>query len=132
MKPIELLVADNNARDIFLIHQALAEEPYPINISVASDGRQACQMLATKKFHPDLVILELDLPKLSGLSVLECTDPYVPVVVFTSLSNATDRRMAMDLGVVEYVEKPADPNEFIEAASRIFKQWTAVAAPRVE
>lgn len=123
MKPIEVLLVDDNAGDILLMRQALAREAYPVAIRVAVDGRQACQMLAGRDFHPDLVILDLDLPKLSGLSVLECTDPYVPVVVFTSSSNPEDRRAAFELGVVEYVEKPSDLSEYSGAVSRIVQHW---------
>jgi len=126
MQPIELLVVDNNISDIFLIRQALAEEPYPSNIRVAPDSPRACQMMAASHIQPDLVILDLNLPKLSGLAVLESIDPNVPVVVFTSSTTAIDRRMAFELGVVDYVEKPPHPTEFIEAVSRIVKQWVAV------
>lgn len=123
MKPIEVLLVDDNAGDILLMRQALARESYPVVIRVAMDGRQACQMLAGREFNPDLVILDLDLPKISGLSVLECTDPYVPVVVFTSSSNPDDRRAAFELGVVEYVEKPSDLAEYTNAVSRIVQHW---------
>lgn len=129
MKPIELLVVDDNVGDIFLIHQALAEEPYPINIRVAPDGRRARQMLAAKHLQPDLVILDLNLPKRSGLSVLESTDPYVPVVVFTASSDPDDRRTALELGVVDFVQKPSHATEFIEAVSQMIRQW--VAAPQL-
>jgi chemotaxis family two-component system response regulator Rcp1 len=125
MKPIELLVVDDNIGDVFLVRQALADEPYPINIRVALDGRRARQMLDAKHMQPDLVILDLNLPKQSGLSVLESIDPYVPVVVFTSLSNPNDRRAAFDLGVVDYVEKPFHPTEFVDAVSHIVREWAA-------
>jgi len=123
VKPIEVLLVDDNAGDILLMRQALARESYPVVVRVAMDGRQACQMLAGREFNPDLVILDLNLPKISGLSVLECTDPYVPVVVFTSSSNPDDRRAAFELGVVEYVEKPSDLAEYTNAVSRIVQQW---------
>jgi CheY-like chemotaxis protein len=126
MKPIEILVVDDDLGNILLIRQALAEEPYPINLRVAPDGRRACQMLAAKRIQPDLVILELNLPKMSGWSVLESADPYVPVVVFTSESNDTDRRMARELGVVDFVEKPTHPVDFVQAVSEIVRQWAAV------
>jgi len=127
MKPIELLVVDNSIGDICLIRQALADEPYPINVRVAADGRRARQMLDAKDMQPDLVILDLNLPMLSGLAVLESTDPYVPVVVFTSLSNPNHRRAAFELGVVDYVEKPSHPTEFVEAVSHIVRQWATAS-----
>jgi CheY-like chemotaxis protein len=126
MQPIELLVVDNNVSDIYLIRVALAMEPYPINIRLATNSNRAYQMLAGNRYQPDLVIFNLHFAKPSDLSPLKSIDPYVPIVVFTSSPTATNRRMAMDLGVVEYVEKPTRPNEFIEAVLSIVRQWTAV------
>ena len=115
MKPIELLLVDNNVSDIFLIRVALAMEPYPINFRLATNSNRADQMLAGNGYQPDLVIFDLNFGKPSNLSLLESIDPYVPVVVFTSSPTASNRRMAMDLGVAEYVGKPTHPTEFIEA-----------------
>ena len=115
MKPIEVLVVDNNVSDIYLIRVALAMEPYPINIRLATNSNRADQMLAGNDYQPDLVIFDVDFGKPSNLSLLGSIDPDVPVAVFTSSPTATNRRIAMDLGVVEYVEKPTHPTEFIEA-----------------
>jgi CheY-like chemotaxis protein len=121
-----VLVVDNNVSDIYLIRVALAMEPYPINIRLATNSNLADQMLAGNRYQPDLVIFELNFAKPSNLSLLESIDPYVPVVAFTSSATATNRRVAVDLGVVEYVEKPTHPNEFIEAVLGIVRRWTAV------
>jgi len=123
MKPIELLLVEDNAGDILLIRQALAGELFPVSIHVAVDGKQAMQMLAARHFRPDLVILDLNIPKASGLSVLECTQPEVPVVVFTSSSSPQDRQSSFDLGAKDYVQKPTDLREFVREVSQIVRTW---------
>ena len=125
MKPIELLVVDNNSRDIWLIRQAVVREPYPVNVRIASDGREACELLAQRQHRPDLVILEVNLPNMSALPVLECADPYVPVVIFTSSFDSPAGRAAVELGVMEYVEKPSDQTEYIRRVSQIMQHWAA-------
>ena len=117
METIEVLVVDYNISDIFLIRQALTEEPYPIDIRVAPSGHRACQMLAAKRCQPDLVILGLNLR--SCLAVFDAIDPGVPVVMFTSAAVADDRRLAFELGVEDYVQKPSHPSEFVDAVSRM-------------
>src|SRR5215469_6252544 len=82
-KPIEVLLVEDNAADIFLTRQALAEETIPVSMHVAVDGEQALDMLAGHHFNPDLVILDLKVPKLDGLSLLERSHPNIPVVVFS-------------------------------------------------
>jgi len=122
-KPVEVLLVEDNAGDILLMRQTLAREPFPISIHVAVDGKQAMQMLAARQFEPDLVILDLNIPKVSGLSVLECTQPEVPVVVFTSSSNPHDRQYSFDLGAKDYVQKPTDLSEFVRQVSQIVRTW---------
>jgi len=67
MKSIEVLLVEDSAGDVLLMKQALAEEPVPINIHVALDGKQAVEMLSQGLFTPSVIVLDLDLPKLSGL-----------------------------------------------------------------
>ena len=123
MKPIELVVVVNNTRDTFLFRLAASLEPYPINVLVELNSRRVCQMLTAKHRQPDLVILDLDFR--SVISVLESIDPYVPVVVFTSLPTTAGRRLPFELGALDYIEKPTNPTEFVEAVSDTVRQWAA-------
>jgi two-component system, chemotaxis family, response regulator Rcp1 len=123
MTPIELLLVEDNAGDILLIRQALAGESFPISIHVAVDGKQAIQILAARQFNPDLVILDLNIPKLAGLSVLEGIEPDVPVVVFTSSSSPLDRQCSFELGAKDYVQKPTDLREYMRQVSQIVRTW---------
>jgi two-component system, OmpR family, response regulator len=80
-------------------------------------------MLAARQFEPDLVILDLNIPMVSGLAVLECTQPEIPVVVFTSSTNPQDRQYSFDLGAKDYVQKPSDLGEFVRQVSQIVRTW---------
>jgi DNA-binding response OmpR family regulator len=123
LKPVELLLVEDNAGDILLIRQTLAAESFPISIHVAMDGKQAVQILAARQFIPDLLILDLNIPKISGLSVLERIQPDVPVVVFTSSSSPLDRQCSFELGAKDYVQKPTDLGEFVQRVSQIVRTW---------
>jgi len=120
-KPIEILLVEDNAGDILLVRQALAGEQFPINLHVAVDGKQAVQILAARQFEPDLVILDLNLPKLSGLSVLECSQASVPVVVFSSSDSPLDRRSAFELGAKDFVQKPTDLQAYGQVVSQMVR-----------
>lgn len=122
-KPIEILLVEDNAGDILLVRQALAGEQFPINLHVAVDGKQAVQILAARQFEPDLVILDLNLPKLSGLSVLECSQASVPVVVFSSSDSPQDRRSAFELGAKDFVQKPTDLQTYGQVVSQMVRHW---------
>ena len=123
MKSIEVLLIEDEPGDILLIGQALAEEPIPIRIHVAVDGKQAAQILSEGQFTPDVIVLDLNLPKLSGLGFLEGYGLDVPVVVFTSSSSRHDKRRAFELGAKEYVQKPTDLDEYRRLVSQILRNW---------
>jgi CheY-like chemotaxis protein len=123
MKPVEVLLVEDNAGDILMVKQALAGERYPVSIHVAVDGKQALDMLSRRHFDPDLVILDLNLPKLDGLSLLEHTHPNVPVVVFSSSTSPNDIQRSFELGVRDFVPKPIDFDDYTRAVSCIVRKW---------
>ena len=125
LKPIEVLVIEDESGDILLMKQALAREPVPISIHVAVDGKQAMEILERGGFKPDVVILDLNLPKLSGLGFLQGYRPEAPVIVFTSSSNPHDRERALELGAKEYIEKPTDLTEYTRLVSEIVRKWAS-------
>ena len=108
-----------------MVKQALAGERYPVSIRVAVDGKQALDMLSHRHFDPDLVILDLNLPKLDGLSLLERTHTDVPVVVFSSCNSANDIQRSFELGVRDFVQKPLDADEYLQVVSYIVRRWGA-------
>ncbi|HLG97251.1 MAG TPA: response regulator [Bryobacteraceae bacterium] len=122
--PIEVLVIEDDAGDILLMKQSFAGQPVPISMHVALDGKQAIEILE-RGFKPDVVILDLNLPKVSGLRFLQGYRPEAPVVVFTSSSNPHDRERALELGAKEYIEKPMDLNEYTRVVPQIVRRWAA-------
>lgn len=123
LKHIEVLVIEDESGDILLMKQALAREPVPISIHVAVDGKQAWEILERGEFKPEVIILDLNLPKLSGLGFLQRYKPEAPVIVFTSSSNPHDRERALALGAKEYIEKPSDLGEYTRLVSQIIRNW---------
>jgi len=122
-KSVEVLLIEDNSGDVLLIRQALADEPYPITLRVARDGEQARKMLASREFGPDIVILDLSIPKRSGLSLLEQVQPDVPVVVFTSSTSPQDRQCSFELGVTEFIHKPTDLRAYSRTVTQMVRNW---------
>ena len=125
VKPVEVLVVDDSSGDALLICQTLAAEPFLIRVHLATDGQQALEFLQRADVEPNLVILDLDLPKVSGLSFLRRCHLVVPIVVFSSSSNPDDQRRALELGAKEFVEKATDFAAFKQQVSQIVRNWTS-------
>jgi CheY-like chemotaxis protein len=122
MSTIELLVVDDNAAETLLLLYALEDCPRPIKLHVAKDGVEALEMLSQRTF--DLVILDLNLPGLSGYDVLEQCDPSrLPVVVFSVSSTEADAKRAIELGAREFVHKPAGLEVYRHAVLKMIERW---------
>ena len=118
-----IFVIEDNAGDVLLIRQILQQQRIPIQVHVARDGAQAMFMLAEGRFQPDLILLDLNIPKVSGSWFLARSKPKAPVVVFSSSSNPADIQETTELGAKEFVRKPIDLEEYAARVSRIVRDW---------
>ena len=122
VRTTEVLLIEDSPGDVLMVRQALAGES--ARVRVALDGEQAVQIMSEGDFRADVVILDLNLPKLSGFSILQRTRPTVPVVVFSSSSNPLDRQRSLELGAREFIQKPSDLDEYRRVVSNIVRTWT--------
>jgi CheY-like chemotaxis protein len=122
MRPIELLVVDDNAAETLLVLYALEDCTKPVKVTFAKDGAEALEMLRHKTF--DLVILDVNLPGLSGYEVLQQIDPQrMPVVMFSVSSNEADAKRALELGAREFVHKPSGLEVYRHAVLKMIETW---------
>jgi len=117
-----LLLLEDNPADVFLVKQAMLEEGLECDLQVVEDGEKAVQYIngidSGDNTPPDLLMLDLNVPRISGEEVLErlrtsskCAK--VAVVIVTSSDSLEDRRKAEALGADEYFRKPANLSEFM-------------------
>jgi len=124
MQPVEVLLVEDNAGDAVLIRQVLAEVRFAVKLVIARDGEQALQMLEDADFKPDLIILDLNIPKINGHAVLERNvRKDIPVVVFSSSWNDAEIQRTFTLGARDYVQKPAEIEAFADAVIKIVTKW---------
>lgn len=134
-----ILLVEDNADDEALTLRALRRLGIRCEVVVARDGVEALEWLFGTGAHagrdtsvqPQLVLLDLSMPRLSGLQVLEAmqADPrtrLVPACVLTSSGEDVDVLRAYALGANSYVKKPVDFREFVEVIKRLGKFWLEV------
>ena len=132
-----ILLVEDNAGDVRLTREALREADVAIELIAVPDGDQALAFLRAEGAHagaarPDLVLLDLNLPKKNGLEVLEeiKRDPelrQIPVIMLTTSSSARDIAACYDRGVNCYVVKPLDLDDFTGLVQAINGFWFEVA-----
>ena len=122
MKDAEVLLVEDSVGDVLLTRQILTE--MPIRLRIARDGLQALLMLADPAFKPALVILDLNIPDISGHDVLARYHPSnPPVVVFTSSWNEAEKVRTLALGARECVTKPMDLDAYAGALRGMVQKW---------
>jgi CheY-like chemotaxis protein len=125
-----IFLAEDNPADVYLLKEALAAEcANDIRIVVAQDGEEALDFFQGRgAFHdvsqPDLIILDLNLPKSDGNDVLKviretASLAAVPVVILTSSDSPRDRAAAERLGANHYITKPSDLDDFLALGGRL-------------
>jgi CheY-like chemotaxis protein len=122
--PVDVLLIEDNLGDAVLIRDAVNRLPVAVNLHVAMDGHQALLLLSNPHFQPDLIVLDLNIPKISGMGLLELWKGYrTAVVVLSSSSNPKEREFCLAAGACEFVTKPVELEEFQEAVARIIEHW---------
>lgn len=129
MRPI--LLVEDNPMDVDLSLRAFAKRHLANPVEVARDGEEAMARVdrwETGDPPPIVVLLDLKLPKVDGLKVLERIKAHprfrgIPVVVLTTSSEDSDMRSAYQLGANSYIVKPVSFDRFMEVAAQIELYW---------
>jgi CheY-like chemotaxis protein len=142
MNPIrQILLADDNPRDVELTLAALADHHLVNEVVVVNDGTQALDYLFRRGAYaarpaglPAVVLLDLKMPKVNGIEVLRTLkgDPElrtIPVVVLTSSREAPDLTECYRLGANAYVVKPVEFAGFVAAVKQVGAFWALVNEP---
>jgi CheY-like chemotaxis protein len=126
MVPVHLLLVEDSPGDVLLIREAVRHGPVAADVTIAEDGPRALALL-NEGFKPDLIILDLTIPRLDGYAVLERIMPCpTPVVVFTWAVEGAERAVA--LGACDVIEKPSELTAFFKAVCRIMDKWAGSRA----
>jgi CheY-like chemotaxis protein len=132
-QPIEILLVEDSVSDAKLFERWLSASALVKTIHLVHDGEMALSFLRgdgqfADVSRPDLVLLDVNLPRMSGLEVLAevKSDPYlakIPIVMLTSSVFETDHQQADDLRVDLFLPKPADADEFNALVESLETFW---------
>ena len=134
--PIDVLLVEDNPGDVRLTEEAFNEGQIANTLHVVTDGVAALDFCFQRNEYadaprPDLILLDLNLPRKNGREVLETlhADPNrrrIPVIVLTSSDAERDVVSSYELCASGYLTKPVDPDEFIETIRELERFWLSV------
>jgi two-component system response regulator len=142
LKAAEILLVEDNPNDMELTLRAMSTYNLANKIYVAKDGAEALDYVFGEgaynkrdmKDKPQVILLDLKLPKMDGLEVLrklksDERTKVIPIVVLTSSTEDRDVIESYELGVNSYIVKPVDFDKFISAVSQIGLYWMLLNKP---
>ncbi len=137
----EIVIIEDNYHDIEMINDALHELKINKKVCILRDGVEATKYFFNSEGRlnfnisalPKLILLDLKLPKINGLEVLKALKMNeetrsLPVVIFTSSDESSDRINSYDLGANSYLVKPLDADEYFTYIKDIIKYWIGMNA----
>jgi CheY-like chemotaxis protein len=132
-----ILLVEDNPMDVDLTQRALRRHRLANELVIARDGEEAINLIPrweNGEPAPTLILLDLKLPRLSGLEVLAHLKSHssfasIPVVVLTTSRDDGDVKRAYQLGANSYIVKPVDFDKFLEVAAQIELYWTVLNEP---
>jgi CheY-like chemotaxis protein len=132
-----ILLVEDNPMDVDLTKRALRHHRLANELIIARDGEEALKMIdrwESGEPLPVLILLDLKLPRVSGLEVLERLKGHpsfaaIPVVVLTTSREDGDVKRAYQLGANSYIVKPVDFDTFLDVAAQIELYWTVLNEP---
>jgi len=128
MKDAFILLVEDNPDDADLTTRALVKSNVMNRVVIARDGAEALDVVHQQGLRPQLVLLDLKLPKIDGLEVLrrirnDERTKHLPVVVLTSSKEDRDIVESYNLGANSYVQKPVDFAQFMSAVGQLGLYW---------
>lgn len=123
-----ILVVDDERKIVAIVKAYLEREGF--RVTTAYDGKAALD--SARRQHPDLIVLDLMLPEISGFDVCRALrkESDVPIIMLTARDETTDKIVGLELGADDYVTKPFDPKELVSRIKAVLRRSPGQIAAR--
>ena len=124
LKTLHVLLVEDEVKLSQLLKNAIGDEFF--TFTIAHDGQEGLELF--KKTSPDIIITDINMPKMSGLEMakeIKTVDSSVPIIILSAFSETEKLLNAIDVGVVKYFIKPFDPDELLEYIASLEEHFGA-------
>ncbi|MCH3882210.1 response regulator [Tenacibaculum sp. K20-16] len=128
-KKINILLIEDNLIEIMKMKRTISLLKLDHTIHEAKNGEEALKILEDKSKFPDLILLDLNMPKISGiefLTILKKDDDlkHIPTVILTTSDNQKDLEKCFEIGVSGYILKPLKYDDYVKKIENVLSYWS--------
>ena len=128
-KVLSILLIEDDRIEVMKLKRVLSKEALNHKLIEAKNGEEALTLLRDKSILPDLILLDLNMPKIDGIEFLKIlkadeTLKYIPTVVLTTSSNHNDVKQCYEIGIAGYVLKPLKYEDYVNKITNLLNYWS--------
>ncbi len=126
---LNILLIEDDEIEVMKIHRTLMSEDLKHQVIEAADGEQAIKILQNKDNLPDLILLDLNMPKMNGIEFLRILKKdevlkYIPTIILTTSNNRKDVLECYKIGIAGYMIKPLKYDDYVEKLKALLDYWS--------
>lgn len=129
IKALNILLIEDDEIEVMKFNRVLSKLKIAHKIVEANNGEEAITILKEKEIVPDIIVLDLNMPKINGiefLGILKSDDylKYIPAIILTTSSNRSDLLECYRIGIAGYLLKPLKYDEYVDRVTKLVEYWS--------
>jgi CheY-like chemotaxis protein len=126
---LNILLIEDDTIEVMKFNRVIKTLNLNHKIIIANNGEEALSILKDKEFSPDIIILDLNMPKINGIEFLQILKAdeylkYIPAIVLTTSNNHKDVLECYKIGIAGYVLKPLKYDDYVERIRKMLEYWS--------
>lgn len=128
-RPLNILLIEDDSIEVMKFNRVVKAQSLSHKVTEANNGEEALAILESKKVIPDLIVLDLNMPKINGIEFLTTLKnnevfKYIPAVILTTSNNYKDVMECYRIGIAGYVLKPLKYEDYVDRIQKLLDYWS--------
>ncbi len=129
-KKLKILLIEDDTIELMKLNRAMSSLNMNHEVREANNGEDGLELLLSKNYYPDIILLDLNMPKINGiefLSILKGNESlkFIPTIILTTSSNEKDLQACYNIGISGYILKPLKYEDYIAKINLLLSYWSA-------
>ena len=129
-RELKILLIEDDTIELMKLNRAMLSLNMNHKVTEANNGEDALELLLKEKYFPDIILLDLNMPKINGiefLSILKTNESlkFIPTIILTTSSNKKDLLECYNIGIAGYIQKPLKYQDYIAKINILLSYWSA-------